>query len=61
MEIVDGLVAGEHVVDLALDSELAAVDGDFLIRGSDEAEVAGFFWQGFEVEVVDDLGRACVS
>ena len=55
VEVVDGLVAGEHVVDLALDGELMAVDNGGLGGGTDEAEVAGFFGQRLEIEVVDDL------
>ena len=42
VEVVDGVVVGEHVVVLALDCEGAAVDDDLLGRDTDDAEVAGF-------------------
>ena len=60
MEVVDGLVAGEHVVVLALVGELVAVVGEGLGGDADDAEVAGFSGQRLEVEVVDDLGGAGV-
>lgn len=55
MEIVDGAVAGEQVIDLALNGERVAVDGDSLRGLADQAEVAGFAREVVEVESANEL------
>ncbi len=45
MQIVDGAVAGEHVVVLALHCEGSPADVCLLGRDSDDAEIARLFWQ----------------
>jgi len=55
VQVVHRLFAGEHVVDLALDFERAAIDLRFLRRVSDNAEIAGFALELGEVEGGDQF------
>ena len=61
VEVVDWPLAGEQVIDLTLDCEMATADGEGLSRFPDEAKVAGFFREGLEVERVDEFDHARVS
>ena len=55
------MVAREHVIDLALDGEGAAIDDGLLCGFTDEAEVAGFLGQNVELELPDDFLSASVG
>ena len=61
MKVVDVLLAREHVIDLTLDGEAALADGDQLGRLADEAEIAGFLRQRFEVECADQFKDAWIG